>query len=160
MGVKTVRAMAILTPTLRPRRAEQDSVGLPMDVTPQRDARRRRSACYCAPSRSHPVNGSLLHAPAPLPHQGIGIYTSRLSRAHSSLRNRIVGRKSVAPSAVCKGGRQFTSARVSPQSRSQWMERGGISVESSYGERLDLTTLEHSCGGRRYAFPPYSNEDV
>src|SRR5450759_2535379 len=43
------------------------SVGLPMDVTPQRDARRRISACYCAPSRSHPVNGSLLHAPAHLP---------------------------------------------------------------------------------------------
>src|SRR5450759_5772667 len=44
------------------------SVGLPMDVTPQRDARCRISACYCAPSRSHPVNGPLLHAPAhPLP---------------------------------------------------------------------------------------------
>src|SRR3972149_1746009 len=50
----------------RPRRAEQDSIGLPMDVTPQRDAKRRISACYCAPSRSHPVNGSLLHAPAHL----------------------------------------------------------------------------------------------
>ena len=35
--------------------------------TPQRDARRRISACDCAPSRSHPVNGSLLHAPAHLP---------------------------------------------------------------------------------------------
>src|SRR3972149_1618786 len=34
---------------------------------PQRDATRRISACYCAPSRSHPVNGSLLHAPAHLP---------------------------------------------------------------------------------------------
>src|SRR5450756_1606063 len=33
---------------------------------PQRDARRRISACYCTPSRSHPVNGSLLHAPAHL----------------------------------------------------------------------------------------------
>src|SRR3989304_6217488 len=48
------------------------SVGLPMDVTPQRDAKRRISACYCAPSRSHPVNGSLLHAPAHLPRQGGG----------------------------------------------------------------------------------------
>src|SRR3972149_10716751 len=39
-----------------------------MDVTPQRDAKRRISACYCAPSRSHPVTGPLLHAPAhPLP---------------------------------------------------------------------------------------------
>src|SRR3990167_6724751 len=73
MGVKTLRVMVILTPTLRPRRAEQDSVGLPMDVTPQRDARRRRSACYCAPTRSHPVNGSLLHAPAHLsPRAGRG----------------------------------------------------------------------------------------
>src|SRR3990170_8706113 len=29
-----------------------------MDVTPERDAVRRISACYCAPSRSHPVNGA------------------------------------------------------------------------------------------------------
>ena len=60
----------VFTPIPRPRRAEQDSVGLPMDVTPQRDAKRRISACYCAPSRSHPVNGSLLRVPAPFPCQG------------------------------------------------------------------------------------------
>src|SRR3990170_8756178 len=129
------------------------SLDAPLSLWERRHGVRVANCCH------EPVVASLPSSPSLLP-GGIGIYTSRLSRAHSSLRNRIVGRKSVAPSAVCKGGRQFTSARVSPQSRSQWMERGGISVESSYGERLDLTTLEHSCGGRRYAFPPYSNEDV
>src|SRR3989304_5680437 len=51
----------------------------------------------------------------------------------------IVGRKSAASSAVCKCGRQFASARLSPQLRSRcgtyffpadW--GGGVSLESSW----------------------------
>jgi len=55
---------------------------LPMDVTPERDAVRRISACYCAPSRSHPVNGSLLHAPAHLSpgNEGEGVLPFHISR--------------------------------------------------------------------------------
>ena len=86
MGVKTLRVMIILTPTLRPRRAEQVPSALCLDATPKRDAAPQWSACLRAPSRSHPRKpGPLLHVSAHLPRQkgeGIGpCDTVRLSDA-------------------------------------------------------------------------------
>ena len=66
MRVKTLRVM-VFHPTLRPRMNR--IVGLPMDVTRSRMLS-AGDRVYCAPSRSHPVNGSLLHAPAHLPIKG------------------------------------------------------------------------------------------